>query len=168
MILLSVCRRLSFAFLLRTSAIFKQAWLRLALSRLGILQTSLASALAAPELDIALGLSSVWPLLSLNETFPSQANSTALTIPCGVQCCMVVMLPISSYPKRLVKFSRQPTNIKSTEHRVHSIAMPCREETDERSIMRLRQHKQLLWFVTRVFYLLLPSVIFVAFIPQKT
>ena len=30
---------------------FKQAWLRLALSRLGIIQTSLASALAAPELD---------------------------------------------------------------------------------------------------------------------
>ena len=50
---------LTFVFLLRTSAIFKQAWLRLALSRLGIIQTSLASALAAPELDIALGLASV-------------------------------------------------------------------------------------------------------------
>ena len=50
---------LDFVFFLRTSAIFKQAWLRLALSRLGIIQTSLASALAAPELDIALGLASV-------------------------------------------------------------------------------------------------------------
>ena len=58
-----------FVFLCR-SAIFKQAWLRLALSRLGIIQTSLASALAAPELDIALGLASVWLLRSLNETLP--------------------------------------------------------------------------------------------------
>ena len=84
-----LCQRasLTVVFLLRTSAIFKQVWLRFTLSRLGIIQASigchlassrlgniqtslillsawrrLASALAAPEFDIALGLSSVWLL----------------------------------------------------------------------------------------------------------
>ena len=68
-------KQVDFVFLLRTSAIFKQAWLRLALSRLGIIQTSLASALAAPELDIALGLASVCLLHSLSETFPIRTDS---------------------------------------------------------------------------------------------
>ncbi len=53
-----------------------QAWLRFALSRLGIIQTSLASALVAPELDIALGLSSVWPLRSLLQLFDLYAHFT--------------------------------------------------------------------------------------------
>ena len=43
---------------------------------LGIIQTSLASALVAPELDIALGLSSVWPLRSLLQLFDLYAHFT--------------------------------------------------------------------------------------------
>ena len=68
------------------------AWLRLALSRLGIIQVNLASAFAAPELFIlSLGLAHDWLRFGIAKT------SFALHSPCTI---IVYFYPLNTYIAR--------------------------------------------------------------------
>ena len=64
---------------------------------LGKVQTSLSSALAAPELDIALGLASVWLLRSLSETFDDLQAHPAVVVRAFPESGMVLAAVDASF-----------------------------------------------------------------------